>query len=83
MTFNWIKPENAVAMGKNIIKLVVGLGQGIGQTLVISPDRAYVRPANNAFQIDNSNLNNDARRIGKDLKNKLKQYSHGESSYQR
>lgn len=83
LTSNRIKRENASAMGEKIIKFVIGVGQGIGQAVVISPDRAYVRPANNSFQIDNSNLNNDTRKIGKDLKKKLKQYSNGESSYQR
>lgn len=61
----------------------MGIGQGMGQAVVISPDRAYVRPKNNAFKIDKSNLSNDARKIGKDLKKKLKQYSNGEPSYQR
>ena len=70
-------------MSEKIIKFVIGIGQSMGQALVISPDRAYVRPANNAFQVDISNLNNDSRKIGKDLKMKLQQYSHGESSYQR
>lgn len=70
-------------MGEKIIKFVTEIRYGMGQAMVISPDRAYVHPANNAFQTDNSNLNNDAQRIGKDLKKKLKQYSHGEPSYQR
>lgn len=70
-------------MGEKIIKFVIGIGQGVGQAVVISPDRAYVRPANNAFQVDSSNLNSDTRKIGKDLKKKLQEYSHGKSSYQR
>lgn len=70
-------------MGEKIIKFVLEVGRGMGQATVISPERAYVRPANNAFQVDSSNLKNDARKVGKDLKKKLRQYSHGESSYQR
>ena len=75
--------EDTKDMGERIIKFVIGIRQGMGQAVVISPDRAYVRPANNAFQIDKSNLNNDTRKIGKDLKKQLEEYSHGESSYQR
>lgn len=70
-------------MGEKIIKLFVHIGNGMGQAMVISPDRPYVRPSDNAFQIDNSNLNNDTRKIGRGLNRKLKQYSHGESSYKR
>lgn len=83
LTFNQVKHENASVMGEKIIKLVTSIRQGMGQAVVISPDRAYLRPKNNAFKIDHSNLSNDTRKIGKDLKKKLKQYSNGEPSYQR
>ncbi|MGB9094831.1 MAG: hypothetical protein WCB93_12015 [Gallionella sp.] len=70
-------------MGEKIIKFVLEVGHGVGQAVVISPDRAYLRPANNAFQVDSSNLNNDTRKVGRDLKKKLKEYSHGQSTYER
>jgi hypothetical protein len=70
-------------MGEKIIKLIVNIGNGMGQAMVISPDRPYVLPLDKAFQIDNSNLNNDTRKIGRGLNRKIKQYSHDESSYKR
>ncbi|MBI3479240.1 MAG: hypothetical protein HY016_02630 [Nitrosomonadales bacterium] len=70
-------------MGEKILKFVVEIRNGMGQAMVVSPDRAYVRPETKSFQVDNSNLRNDTRRIGNDLKKKLKQYSNGEPSYQR
>lgn len=83
LTFNRVKRENETIMSEKIIKFVVELRRGMGQAMVISPDRAYIRPANNSFRIDNLNLNSDTRKIGKDLNKKLKQYSNGEPSYQR
>lgn len=70
-------------MAKIFLQLVKHVSSGMGQALVISPDRAYVRPANNAFQIDNAKLNSDTRKIGKDLNNKLKQFNNVKSAYQR
>lgn len=66
-------------MGENIIKFVIGIGQGVGQAVIISPDRSYVRPMKGGFQVDSANLHNDAKKVGEDLKKKLKQYSHGKS----
>ena len=59
-------------MGEKIIKLIITIGDGIGQAMVISPDRPYVRPSENSFQIDNFNLNNDRRKISRGLNRKLK-----------
>lgn len=64
-------------MGEKIIKYVIGIGHGMGQAVVISPDRSYVRPMKGGFQVDSVNLHNDAKKVGNDLKKKLKQYSHG------
>lgn len=70
-------------MGEKIVKFVVEMRRGMGQAVVVSPDRAYIRPVANAFQIDHSNLNKDAREVGRDLKKQLKQYANGKPSYQR
>jgi hypothetical protein len=70
-------------MGEKIIKFIAGFRQGLGQAMVISPDRAYVRPATNGFQIDRANLSRDARKVGRDMKKKLKQQAHDEPSNQR
>ncbi len=53
------------------------------QAVVVSPDRVYIRPVANAFQIDHANLNKDAREVGLDLRKQLKQYANGKPSYQR
>lgn len=51
-----------------IDKFIIEALKGMRQALVISPGRAYVRPANNAFRIDAANLRNDAKKVGDDLK---------------
>ena len=70
-------------MTKILLQLVKHVSNGIGHALVISPDRAYLRPANNAFQVDCANLKKDTRKIGNDLNKKLKQLNNVESTYQR
>lgn len=60
-------------MGEKLKKLVAGISYGVGQGMVISPNRAYVRPESRSFKMDNSNLNNDQRKIVSDLKKKLKE----------
>lgn len=70
-------------MGEKIKQFVIEVTSGFGQAMVISPDRAYVRPAKKPFQVDSDNLHNDTKKVSDDLKMKLKQYSHGKSSYQR
>ena len=70
-------------MAKILLQLVKHVSTGMGQAVVISPDRAYVRPANNAFQVDNAKLKSDAKKIGSDLNKKLKQFNIVESTYQR
>lgn len=64
-------------MGEKIKQFVVEVTSGFGQAMVISPDRAYIRPAKDAFRVDSANLNNDAKKIATDLNRKLKQYSNG------
>ena len=70
-------------MTKKILQLIKHVSSGMAQALVISPDRAYLRPANNAFQVDSANLKKDTRKIGNDLNKKLKQFNNVESTYQR
>lgn len=62
-----------VNMGEKLKKFVAGIGHGIGQGMAISPDRAYLRPENRSFKMDNTNLNNDQRKIVVGLKKKLKE----------
>jgi hypothetical protein len=64
-------------MGEKLKKFVAGLGQGMAQGMVISPDRAYLRPENRSFRLDNANLNGDVRKIGSGLKKKLKETEGG------
>lgn len=53
---------------------------GFGQVLVISPNRAYVRPSKAGFKADVIKLRRDVKTIGKDIKKKLSQSSYGKSS---
>lgn len=69
-------------MAKKLLQLAKHVSTGLGQALVISPDRAYLRPANNAFQVDNAKLKNDTRKIGSDLKKQLNAYQNV-TTYQR
>ena len=64
-------------MGEKIKQFVLEVTSGVGRGLVISPDRSYIRPTKGDFQVDSANLQNDAKKVGDDLKKKLKQYSHG------
>lgn len=66
-------------MSEKIKQFVIGVTSGFSQAMVISPDRAYVRPSKSAFQNDSINLHNDAKKVGTDLKKQIKQYSHGKS----
>jgi len=66
-------------MDKKIKQFVTEVTSGLSQAMVISPDRAYVRPSKGAFQNDSINLNNDAKKVGNDLKKQIKQYSYGKS----
>ena len=70
-------------MTENLKKLFIELRYGMSQAITISPDREYIRPENNSFQIDNENLTNDTRTIGRNLKVKLNKCSNGESSKNR
>jgi hypothetical protein len=69
-------------MTRKLLQLVKHVSTGMSQALVISPDRAYVRPANNAFQVDNAKLKSDTRKIGSDLKKQLNKYQNV-TTYQR
>jgi hypothetical protein len=70
-------------MGEKIIKFVAEIRRGMGQAMVVAPDRAYIRPAANGFLTDHSNLNKDARAVGRGLKKQVKQYANGKPSHQR
>lgn len=70
-------------MVERIKQFVAGVTSGLSQALVISPDRAYVRPSKTPFQADAGNLHSDSRKVTNSLNRKLKQYPHGKSSYQR
>jgi hypothetical protein len=62
-------------MGKIIKHILVEIGFGIGQGLVVSPNREFVRPSKEAFRMDNARLRKDANKVSNDLRNSLKQYS--------
>lgn len=68
-----------MTMGEKIKQFVMEVTSGFSQAMVISPDRAYVRPSKGSFQNDSINLHKDARKVGNDLKAQIKQYSHGKS----
>ncbi len=53
---------------------------GIGRAMVLSPDRAYIEVHRNPFHGDWYNLRQDAKRIGNDLVNKLKEHPNGNPS---
>lgn len=59
-------------MNKIFRKFLRHVGYGIGQAMVISAGRAYVRPAEKSFRIDAANLRNDAINIGRKLNKKFK-----------
>ena len=79
LTCNWVKRENVATMGEKIKRFVIEVTSGFSQAMVISPNRAYVRPSKGAFQNDSINLHNDAKKVGNDLKKQIKQFSHGKS----
>lgn len=70
-------------MSEKIKQFVIEVTSGVGQVMVISPDRVYVRPTKGGFQVDSANLYNDTKKVSDDLKKKLKQYPNDKSSYQR
>ena len=57
--------------------------EGMGQVLVISTDRVYVNPLKSDFRSDIAYLRGDAKKVGRALTKTTKQYTDGESSYQR
>lgn len=69
-------------MAKILLQLIKHVSSGMGQALVISPDRAYLRSGNNGFRVDNTKLKNDTRKIGSDLKKQLNAYQNV-TTYQR
>lgn len=71
------------SMGAILKAIVKEVRVGMGQVLVISPDRAYVRTPKNGFLIDNANLRSDVKKVGRDLKVTVQRYSNGEPTYQR
>ncbi len=79
MTCNLIKRENVTTMGEKIKQFVMDVTSGFSQAMVISPDRAYIRPSKSSFQNDSINLHKDAKKVGNDLKIQIKQYTHGKS----
>ena len=68
-----------MTMGEKIKQFVMEVTSGFSQAMVISPDRAYVRPSKSSFQNDSINLHKDAKKVGNDLKIQIKQYPHGKS----
>lgn len=58
-------------MRKKLIQLIKHVSTGLCQPLVLSPDRTYIRPGKNGFQVDSANLKNDVKKIGNDLKKQL------------
>ncbi len=72
-------------MGKALKRMVAEFSAGASQVLVMAPRRDYVQPAKNGFAADHAQLRQDAKKVGNELKKKLKlvHNSHGESSYQR
>lgn len=70
-------------MGTVLKTIVREVRIGMGQVLVISPDRAYVRVSKSGFVIDNAHLRSDVKKVGRDLKVTAQRYSNGEPTYQR
>lgn len=53
-------------------KLIKSIFEGMGQVLVISPNRSYIRPRSNGFKRDAARLTKDARTVGDGLRAKIK-----------
>lgn len=69
-----LQPDNRATEGdKFMTKLIKSIFEGMGQVLVISPDRSYIRPGASGFQRDAVRLSKDTRIVGDGLRKTIKQ----------
>ena len=53
-------------------KLIKSIFEGMGQVLVLSPNRSYIRPQSNGFKRDAARMAKDMRTVGNGLRAKIR-----------